>query len=1087
MADRNIVVRLKAEVSGFQSAMSAASASTRKTEDDLARFSENGSTSLGRLVNSADEHKQAWTEAGTAMLGFGAASIAGVGLAIKAFADWDAQMAQVQSLSHAGASDMAALRDAALNMGQSIGFSAVEVADAEIELVKAGISVKDIMGGALVGSLTLAAAGQIQVSQATEIATIAMTQFGLAGKDIPHVADLLSAGADKALGGVSELGWALKSGGLVAHQFGLSLEDTVGTLALFAQNGLLGEAAGTDLRQMLLKLAAPSKTASADMEKLGLVLYNSSGHFVGITSLAGQLHDKMQNLSEAERNAMMAHIFGARSIVGANILYQAGADGVQQWINAVNDSGFAAKQAAGKMDSLNGDMSKLQAAWENGMIQMGSTANGFLRPIVQGVTDVVRSFDELPEPVKGTILAFGAVTGAALGLGGAFLTVVPKFLDTVQGFRQLAADGSKIPGVFGNIGKAATIAAASIAAIQVVDTVFTQKQTTSVEDMTQAMITLNNTGKADSLDTMFKSWDSSFGSGPADRIHNLNDAVHELADPHVPAALQNVADGVQAILGGAKSDLGQVTDRFKSIGDAMGNLTNAGSLDVASKTFNEIASSFEAQGKSAQDALNVLPGYKSALLEMANQAHVTLTDQDLLNLAQGKIPPQLAAATAATGSYTDALGNIHPVSQDVQKELEKIGLAADGTVTDMGKLIDAFEKAGLSQISANEALVKYHEAIDKVSEAINQNGTSLDLNTKAGRDNQTALDDLASAGLKVVESNAKNGASQDDLSKNLHNTYDDLINAYKAFGITGQKADDMARQVLGIPKGVPIDVSIQNYIDSMLKLQGIDNEANAVNGKTVTINFATAGYGAVSSQIADLAQKTGDMTAATLIAGAQTHKASGGEIAGGDDPAMLGFATGGSVNGHHAAPYVPHPRPHHTYVPHPRQAHPYVPHPRQKHPYVPHPRQKHAAAAAAGGGGGGGFHLTTEMAAFAFASGGVVGGFPWGGLLRGPGGGTSDSMLARVSNGEYIMPAERVKQYGLPLLEQMRAGRYKPQQAPAYQPSPLYMRAQAQSGGKSIDASTNIHGDVYTFDPAQFARETETKRRDALAMIGVVA
>jgi hypothetical protein len=551
--------------------------------------------------------------------------------------------------------------------------------------------------------------------------------------------------------------------------------------------------------------------------------------------------------------------------------------------------------------------------------------------------------------------------------------------------------------------------------------------------------------------------------------------VHELADPHVPAVLQNVADGVQSILGGAKSDLGQVTDRFKSIGDAMGNLTSSGSLDIASKTFNQIADAFERQGKTAQDALNVLPGYKASLVEMANQAHVTLSDQDLLNLAQGKMPPQLAAATAATGSYTDALGNIHPVSQDVQKELEKIGLAADGTVTAMDKLISAFEKAGLSQIGANEALVKYHEAIDKVSDALNKNGTTLDLNTKAGRDNQSALDDLASAGLKVVEANAKNGASQEDLSKNLHATYDDLINAYKAFGITGQKADDMARSVLGIPKNVPIDTSIQNYIDTMLKLNGIDNKANELNGKKVTIGIY---YTETGTEVVDRAQSLGGASLTRPVA----TSATGGLM--GFESANAGFASGGSVHSS-AHAYVPHPRPHHAYVPHPRQAHPYVPHPRQKHPYVPHPRQKHGAAAS-GGGGGGGFHLTTEMSAFAFASGGIVGGFPWGGLLRGPGGGTSDSMLARVSNGEYIMPAARVKQYGLPMLEQMRAGRYKPE-APAYQPTPMYVAAKAHGTGKSIDASTNIHGDVYTFDPEQFARQTETKRRDALAMIGVVA
>jgi TP901 family phage tail tape measure protein len=72
------------------------------------------------------------------------------------------------------------------------------------------------MGGGLKGALSLAAAGQIDVAEAAGIASTAMTQFSLAGKDLPHVADLLAAGAGKAMGSVDDLGQALNQAGLVA-------------------------------------------------------------------------------------------------------------------------------------------------------------------------------------------------------------------------------------------------------------------------------------------------------------------------------------------------------------------------------------------------------------------------------------------------------------------------------------------------------------------------------------------------------------------------------------------------------------------------------------------------------------------------------------------------------------------------------------------------------------------------------------------------------------------------------------------------------------------------------------------------------
>nr|CAC9199351.1 Baculovirus polyhedron envelope protein, PEP, C terminus [Pseudomonas putida] len=46
-----------------------------------------------------------------------------------------------------------------------------------------------------------------------------------------------------------------------------------------------------------------------------------------------------------------------------------------------------------------------------------------------------------------------------------------------------------------------------------------------------------------------------------------------------------------------------------------------------------------------------------------------------------------------------------------------------------------------------------------------------------------------------------------------------------------------------------------------------------------------------------------------------------------------------------------------------------------------------------------------------------------GGLITGPGTGTSDSIIARLSNGEYVMSADAVRMFGTGLLDQMNAGR----------------------------------------------------------------
>lgn len=54
---------------------------------------------------------------------------------------------------------------------------------------------------------------------------------------------------------------------------------------------------------------------------------------------------------------------------------------------------------------------------------------------------------------------------------------------------------------------------------------------------------------------------------------------------------------------------------------------------------------------------------------------------------------------------------------------------------------------------------------------------------------------------------------------------------------------------------------------------------------------------------------------------------------------------------------------------------------------------------------------------------GSIKAYATGGLISGPGTGTSDSILARLSNGEYVMSADAVRMFGTGLLDQMNAGR----------------------------------------------------------------
>ena len=179
------------------------------------------------------------------------------------------------------------------------------------------------------------------MSEAAETAATAMVQFNLSGDKVTHVADLLAAGAGKAQGGVHDMAYALKQSGLVASQAGLSIEETTGSIAAFASAGLIGQDAGTSFKTMLQRLENPSKGAKNAMDDLGIHIYDAQGHFIGITAVAEQLRNGMKDLGEEERNTAMSTIFGSDAIRAANVLYNEGGEGIQGWIDKVNDAGHA--------------------------------------------------------------------------------------------------------------------------------------------------------------------------------------------------------------------------------------------------------------------------------------------------------------------------------------------------------------------------------------------------------------------------------------------------------------------------------------------------------------------------------------------------------------------------------------------------------------------------------------------------------------------------------------------------------------------------------------------------------------------------
>lgn len=752
-------------------------------------------------------------------------------------------MAEVRASTHETAGNMDLLREAAINAGADTSFSAKEAAQGIDELAKAGVSTKDILSGGLTGALSLAAAGSLDVGDAAEIAASALTQFKLSGDKVPHLADLLAAGAGKAQGSVHDLGMALNQTGLVAASTGLSIEETTGGLAAFASAGLIGSDAGTSMKTMLQRLTPQSKEAAEKMKELGISAYDSQGNFIGLAKFSENLKESMKTLTPEARNAAMGVIFGSDAVRAANVLYEQGAAGISKWTENVNDAGYAAVTASIKQDTLAGDLEKLGGSFDTVLIKGGSGAAQALRGLVQGAEDLVDAIGNIPGPVLNAGFGIAGVTGGVALLAGGFMTALPKVMEFRASMKELAIASPRTATALGGIGKAAGIAAVGLVALTVANAAFGKHDTApKVEAITQAILKLQKAaGGGDALDSLFQNWDSSILKGAPTDVNNLSDAVRRLANKDMWDDINTGAGDLFSGIGGG-SAMGQITARIKDLGEQMGSLAKNGAADTAAVSFKRLTEEFQKNGKGAQEALESVPGYKDALLSLANQAGVTLTEQQLLEFAMGKVPENMKKAADATATYTTAAGQTAPVTEEMAKALEDVGLSASGAVVDLDKFTQSLFNAGNLSLSASDAAIAYEAAIDAVTASVATNGQTLDITTEAGRNNQKAYNDLAKAAMDVATATAEetlktqgSAAAQQTLQSGLSQSYKDLVTAAGQFGITGDAADTMARKALGIPNNVNIDAWIADHASTTL--DAIKGKADALNGKVSTVTI----------------------------------------------------------------------------------------------------------------------------------------------------------------------------------------------------------------------------------------------------------
>ena len=375
---------------------------------------EGGVASLGRRMgNLALGMAPVALAAGVLLGSFGAC----VGVA----AGFEDQMAKVGAVSRASSEEMAALEATARELGATTQFTAVQVGQAEQYLAMAGFSAKENIA-ALPGVLNLAAATATDLGRAADISSDILSAFGLQAEQMTRVADVLALTCATANTNMEFLGDTMKYVAPVARMAGLSLEETAAMAGLLGNVGIKGSQAGTTLKAMLNKMAAPTKEAQELFQKLGVTVKDSAGNLRSPVAVLGEMAAGLKNLGTAEQIAAMKTIVGEEAIAGfSELIQKEGIGAIADYARQLEAGGGSAAEMAARMnDTLAGSLRGLGSAWESVQITVGKLFLPAVRAAVDAVTGFLRLLDKAAQNPFGAALLkiVSAISLAVVALTG---------------------------------------------------------------------------------------------------------------------------------------------------------------------------------------------------------------------------------------------------------------------------------------------------------------------------------------------------------------------------------------------------------------------------------------------------------------------------------------------------------------------------------------------------------------------------------------------------------------------------------------------------------------------------------------------
>lgn len=760
---------------------------------------------------------------------------------IKVGSGFEDQMARVKAVTNATTTQLKMMEQEAARLGATTAYTASQAAKALENLTRNGLSARKATKS-LSSVLELAGANAIELAEAADIVTNTMNMFQLQVEDLNKVNDVLSATCANSATNITDLYEAMKYAGSTANLFGISLEETSAALGVLANMGIKGSDAGTALRSMLLRLAAPTTKAADVLREYGLEIDQTTIKMDGLEKTIKKLYDSGIGNDVAALQVLFGKQFGGTN---AALINSYGSLVNMNQITASSE-GTAARMFKQGMGEFKAATDTFSSNLESAMIQLFNN----IKPI--GIW-LLNTMNDIVSMAKST--GWWLMNGAIIGLGKSsqYVTKMSKEASIIQEYSNQAFKAKQ------NVERVKPFEGwnmndADIGALRTLKDIYQELS----QEALKAGVTLTDVN-----DAVLKAR-AAISAGSKKNQQLFDDSIYELegvfkqieiaanrTDGASNKLLNNIGNGFKTIgknivnffggwwniaIGGVilatnsiynawqkstkamkeyKAIQNEVTTNnarldtsFKSSINSLRNLTKESgawraTVDYLKREYPELIdkidleaihvnTSAEAWAKYNKELNNAVEAQKKYnMAEAAQKSIDTLTD-DLFNKVFGRTFRRLNS----NASETDKVTKLAPAEEELKQLIRQGGITFE-SVNKVFKRITNLPNGQISgmpvaQIQKSEA----YQEIQKLVKLINEKTDTPKLDSKALNEDLAKYMARFEANKAALEEEGKlAGKNQETINSEIQSLAEkfvnEIINKYKGVQIDGKKATDL--------------------------------------------------------------------------------------------------------------------------------------------------------------------------------------------------------------------------------------------------------------------------------------------------------